>query len=212
MFARRFWLRLSRRLIFPLLALLWILFVLYPNPGNLVVTGQRIFNPSPEPQAVALLAETMPSDPVAIESAVKGMIPYSCDWETYGMPWYCPTVPQVLEKAKGDCKARALVMASILEAKGIPCTINYSTVHVWVDYENREASASENEDVKLFQQDPVTGQRSVGIPSISSTAIKNEFLDNFWRPMPTTRKALLFGGLVVLIWLRLRHWKRVLGK
>ncbi|MFC1999330.1 transglutaminase domain-containing protein [Chloroflexota bacterium] len=187
------------------------MFVLYPNPGNLVATGQRIFNPSPDPDAVASLAETMPSDAEAIKIAVKEMIPFSCDWETYGMPWYCPTVPQVLEKAKGDCKARALVLASILEAKGIPCTINYSTVHVWVEYENKEVSASENDEVKLFQQDPVTGERSVGIPSISSTAIKNEFLDTLWRPMPMTRKALLFCGLAVLVWLRLRHWKRVLG-
>ena len=211
MFARRFWLRLSRRLIFPLLALLWILLVLYPNPGNLVVTGQRIVSPSPDPDAVASLAESMPSDAAAIESTVKGMIPFSSDWKTYGMPWYCPTVPQVLEKAKGDCKARALVLASILDAKGIPYTINYSVTHVWVEYESKKVSASENDEVKLFQQDPVTGERSVGIPSISSTAIKNEFLDTLWRPMPTTRKALLFGGLVVLIWLRLRHWKRVVG-
>ena len=211
MLRRRFCLRLSRRLVFPLIVILWVLFVLYPNPGNLVVTAQRIAGPSPNPLAVAPLADNMPSDPAAIEGAVKGLIPYSCDWEVYGMPWYCPTVEQVLEKGKGDCKARALVLASILEVKEIHYTMNYSLVHVWVEYEDREVSASESEEVKLYKQDPVTGEKSVQIPSISSKAIWDEFLDSLWRPMPVARKVLLFCGLAALVWLRLRHWKRIVG-
>jgi len=90
---------------FPLIALLWIFLVLYPNPFNLIPSLQRIFNPDIDPVSVEPLSRDLPSDPVAIESAVLQQIPYCYDWEIYGMPWYLPTVEEVLERGEGDCKA-----------------------------------------------------------------------------------------------------------
>ena len=137
MLRSRFWTRVFLRY-FPLLVIVWILLVLYPNPWRLVTGVERILDPHTDPAAVASLAQNMPSDPTLIEKEVDELIPYSYDWETYGMPWYCPSVREILEKGEGDCKAQALVLSSILEAKGIPNRIVWSLEHVWVDYPDKE--------------------------------------------------------------------------
>jgi len=208
---KRLLMRLLRRLVFPVLVILWIWLVLYPNPANLVFSVQRIFDPNVDPEAAAPLAAQMPPDPEAIEEAVLEIVPYSYDWQTYGMPWYCPTVEQILDKGKGDCKARALLLASLLEAKGIPYTLNYSPVHVWVHYESKQPTVSENDQVSFYTQDPETGERSWHMPSIPFRAIWDEFCDDLWWPMPVARKVLLFIGLILLVWLRIRHWNWVKG-
>jgi hypothetical protein len=83
---------------FPLIFILWILFVLYPNPLNLIISIQRIFNFDAEPDAVEFMLNDLPSDPVAIEKAVLARIPYRHDWEVYGMPWYFPTMEKGIAK------------------------------------------------------------------------------------------------------------------
>lgn len=75
---------------FPLIFILWILFVLYPNPLNLIISIQRALN--------------FDADPEDIEKAVLAKIPYRCDWELYSMPWYCPTIEEVLERGEGIAK------------------------------------------------------------------------------------------------------------
>jgi hypothetical protein len=85
---------------FPLLLILWILFVLYPNPLNLVLSIQRVFSLDVDPNAVELMLEDFSSPPVAIEKMVLQKIPYRYDWEVYGMPWYFPIVEEVLEKGE----------------------------------------------------------------------------------------------------------------
>jgi len=188
---------------FPLLALLWILVVLYPNPLNLIVSLQRAFNPNIAPASVESLSRDLPSDPAAIENAVLQQIPYSHDWESYGMPWYVPTVGEVLERGEGDCKARTLVLASLFEAKGIPYRISWSPIHMWVDYEGKEETAIENPRVEFYQQDPETGERSFQLPKIPFSEVMHSFWQGFWDPMPGVRKALLLFGLPALIRLRL---------
>lgn len=188
---------------FPLLALLWILVVLYPNPLNLIVSLQRAFNPSIDPASVESLSRDLPSDPAAIENAVLQQIPYSYDWESYGMPWYVPTVEEVLERGEGDCKARTLVLASLFEAKGIPYRISWSPIHMWVKYEGKKETAIENPRVEFYQQDPETGERSFRFPEIPFSEVMHSFWQGFWDPMPGVRKALLLFGLPALIRLRL---------
>ena len=202
-----FWKRVFRRY-FPLPVFLWILLILYPNPLNLVTSVQRIVNPNVDPVAVASLSKDMPSDPAAIERAVDQQIPYSYDWETHGMPWYCPSVEEVLQKGKGDCKARALVLASLFEVKNIPYTLNLSPIHVWVHYEEKKETPSENPGVKFYEQDPETGERSFKVPEIPVNDVMDSFEQGFWEPMPEVRKALLLCGLTSLIGLRLRWSKR----
>lgn len=190
--------RLFRRY-FPVILILWILFVLYPNPLNLVVSIQRVFNLEADPSAVRFMLSDFPSDPAAIEKAVLTRIPYRYDWEVYGMPWYCPTVEQVVERGEGDCKGRALVLASVLEAKNITYRLRLSPIHIWVDYEGKEETSIENAQVGFYQYDPETGERQFQIPRVAVSEVIDSFWQAFWYPMPDARKALLISGMVALI-------------
>ncbi|MCK4843745.1 MAG: transglutaminase domain-containing protein [Dehalococcoidia bacterium] len=184
---------------FPLIFILWILFVLYPNPLNLIISIQRVFNFDADPGAVEFMLNDFPSDPVAIEKAVLAGIPYRCDWELYSMPWYCPTIGEVLKRGEGDCKARALVLASVLEAKNIPYQVNSSPMHVWVNYEGKQETSIENAQVEFYHYDPETGERRFQIPDISPGKLMDSWQQQFWTPMPDGRKALLISGLLALI-------------
>ena len=194
--------RASRRVFrryFPLIFILWIVFVLYPNPLNLIISIQRVINFDTDPAAVESILGDLPSDPADIEKAVLAMIPYRHDWELYGMPWYCPTVEQVLEKGKGDCKARALVLASVLQAKNVTYQVRSSPMHIWADYEGKNETSTENAQVEYYQYDPETGERRFQIPQIKLREAMDYFGDAFWDPMPDSRKALLISGLSALI-------------
>ncbi|MGA2670473.1 MAG: transglutaminase domain-containing protein [Dehalococcoidia bacterium] len=184
---------------FPLVFILWILFVLYPNPLNLIISIHRVLNFDADPGAVASILNDFPSDPVDIEKAVLARIPYHHDWEVYGMPWYCPTVEEVLKKGEGDCKGRALVLASVLEAENITYQISLSPIHVWVDYQGKNKTSIENAQVEFYQYDPETGKRQFQIPHIALSEVMDSFWEAFWDPMPDYRKALLISGLLALI-------------
>jgi hypothetical protein len=182
-----------------LIFILWIVFVLYPNPLNLIVSIQRVVNFDADPGAVESLLSDLPSDPVDIEKAVLARIPYRHDWELYGMPWYCPTVKQVLEKGQGDCKARALVLASVLQARNITYQVRSSPMHIWADYEGKNETSMENARVEYYQYDPQTGERRFQIPQIRLSEAMDYFCDAFWDPMPDGRKVPLISGLLALI-------------
>lgn len=191
--------RRAFRRYFPLTLILWILFVLYPSPLNLFVSIHRFVNPPVDPVAVEPILDDLPSDPVAIEQAILARISFRLDWELHGMPWYFPTVDQVLERGQGDCKARALVLASVLKAKAISAEVNSSPVHVWVDYEGKEDNSIENDQVKFFQNDPETGEKRLQIPQIDLGALVDSWRQQLWTSMPTDRKAPLLSGMVALI-------------
>jgi hypothetical protein len=190
--------RIFRRY-FPLVIILWIIFVLYPNPLNFIISIQRVSNFHADPGAIEFMLNDLPSDPVSIEKAVLTEIPYRHDWEVYGMPWYCPTVEQVLQRGTGDCKSRVLVLASVLEAKNISYQINLSPTHAWVDYEGKQDTSIENDQVKFYQKDPETGETQFQIPHIAASKVMNAFCQSFWDPMPESRKALLISGPLALI-------------
>lgn len=184
---------------FPLIFILWILFVLYPNPLNLIISIQRVLNLDADPNAVEFMLNDLPSDPVDIEKAVLARIPYCHDWEVYSMPWYCPTIEEVLERGEGDCKARALVLASVLEAKNISYQVHSSPIHVWVDYEDKQETSIENTQVEFYKYNPETGERQFQIPHIGLSKVMDSFWRAFWDPMPDGRKALLISGLLALV-------------
>jgi hypothetical protein len=184
---------------FPLIFILWILFVLYPNPLNLIISIQRVLNFDADPGAVEFILNDFPSDPAEIAKAVLAEIPYRYDWELYSMPWYCPTVGEVLERGEGDCKARALVFASVLEAKSVPYQIHSSPMHVWVEYEGKQETSIENAQVEFYQYDPETGERRFQLPDIGLSDLMDSWRRQFWTPMPTDRRVLLIGGILALI-------------
>jgi hypothetical protein len=190
--------RIFRRY-FPLIFILWILFVLYPDPLNLIISIHRVLNFDADSGAVEFMLNDFPSDPVDIEKAILSRIPYRHDWELYSMPWYCPTVAEVLEKREGDCKARALVLASVLEAKNITYQVHSSPTHIWVVYEGKQETSIENAQVEYYQYDPETGKRHFQIPHISLSKVMDSFRRAFWDPMPDGRKVLLISGLLALV-------------
>ncbi len=196
--------------LFPVLIVLWVLLVLYPNPLRLAASVQRLANPRVDPGAVQTLAESLPSEPAAIEKAVLDRVPYSYDWKVYAMPWYFPTVDEVLKNGQGDCKARAIVLASVLEAKGIPYRINSSPTHVWVDYDGKVEDEMENSRAGFYEVDPQTGAKSLQVPKISVTEVMGTGWRGFWPPMPIARKALLLSGLIILVAVRV-VWPRRAG-
>jgi hypothetical protein len=203
--------RIFRRY-FPLIFILWILFVLYPSPANLVVSIQRVLDFDADPDAVEFMLNDFPSDPVDIEKAVLSKIRYRHDWELYGMPWYCPTIEQVLERGAGDCKARALVLASVLDAKNITYLIHSSPMHIWVNYENKQETSIENAQVEFYEYDHETGERKFKIPDIGLGKLMDSWGQQFWTPMPDGRKTLLISGLLGLIAARVILRKRKTGQ
>jgi hypothetical protein len=182
--------------------LLWTLIVLYPTPSMLFVSAQRAWSPPVDPQAVRELADSLPDDPRAIEAAVNTrIVAYAVPWQTYGVPWYFPTAKEVLAVGQGDCQAQAVVLASILTAKGIPARFVGSFDHLWIDYPGKHATAYENADVALAAQQP-DGSYRFRWPSLiewrTSWEIERAY---FWDTMPVPRRWLLLGGwLLIMLW------------
>jgi hypothetical protein len=182
----------------PLIAL-WVLFVLYPNPLNIGVSVYRVFNPDIDPLAVASISEGLPDDPAAIEQEILRRIPYRYDWEVHGMPWYFPPTQRVVEAGVGDCKARAVVLASVFDRLGVPYRFNSSFVHVWVDYQGKNETVFENPDARFYQQDPETGKRLFQLPKIEWKLWFDSTVEGLWTVMPLLRKVLLLSGTALLV-------------
>jgi hypothetical protein len=191
---------LSRRaLIF--LGLAWVLVMLYPDPGMLARSLRNVARPQIEPQAVAALAARLPDDPRAVDAYVLGrQVPYAYDWQSAGVPWYFPTTAEAVSAGRGDCESRAVVLASILTAKGIPNELRVSLGHIWVDYPGKEASVLENdavqvagvEDGRFFLRWPE--QLRLGDEISEQVAIH-------WTPAPAWRLLLLSAGLsLIVLW------------
>ena len=85
------------------------------------------------------------------------------------------------------------MLASILDAKGIPYKLRMSFDHIWVDYPGKQANAIENDAVVLVDD------RGWRWPSQFDLGdeVRNQ-VAFYWTPMPALRKVLLVGGLVVL--------------
>lgn len=180
------------------LTLAWVLVVLYPDPGVLVRSIGNTVRPRVDPAAASALAARLPDDPRQIEAYVlKTQVPYAYDWQTAGVPWYFPTAAEALAAGAGDCESRAMVLASVLTAKGIPNELRMSLDHIWVDYPGKRDTAIETagleiagrRDGKLFVQLPQEFDLQQEIA---------DQLDIYWRPAPPWRVALLFAGLTLL--------------
>ena len=178
---------------------LWILLVLYPNPFNILVSVHRVFYPDIDPVVVQPLLEGLPSDPAGIEREILLRIPYKYDWETHGMPWYFPRTASIVGRGEGDCKARAVVLASVFERLEIPYRFNSSFVHVWVEYEDKAETTFENPRAAFYQQDPETGRRFFQFPEIEWKLWFDSTVEGLWTVMPMVRKVLLVLGIALIV-------------
>ena len=183
------------------LAFVWVLVMLYPDPGMLVRSVRNVSRPAIEPQAVASLAQLLPDDPRAIEAHVLAReVPYAYDWQAVGVPWYFPTTAEALRAGRGDCESRAVVLASVLTAKGIPNELRVGIGHIWVDYPGKQASALENAGVQIAGTQE--GRFFLRWPADFQLGREvSEQLAIHWTPAPPQRVLLLVAGLsLIVIW------------
>jgi hypothetical protein len=188
----------------PRLAVFWLLLgwffaVLYPDPSVLARSISNIRSSGIDANEVRELAATLPDDPALIERIVLDeLVPYAFDWEASRVPWYFPTVREVLQVNRGDCESRLVVFASILTAKNIPYEILMSLDHTWVDYPGKQANAIENTEVSVAERtsDGVSWHWPKDFDPIAE--IRGQ-LDIYWIPMPSGRKVLLFGGFLLVL-------------
>ncbi|HEX7514580.1 MAG TPA: transglutaminase-like domain-containing protein [archaeon] len=89
---------------------------------------------------VRLVADSLPENATAIEQYVDDHIHYAYDFQTYGVFWSIPTPSDVLKAQQGDCKSKAVLLASLLEAKQIPLTVKVSPTHFWVRLQRQIAN------------------------------------------------------------------------
>ncbi len=178
---------------------MWILFVCYPNPGHLITSVYRLKNPPVMPLVVSDLAHQLENNtPCEIKAFVYEKIPYHFDWETYNMPWYFPTLEEALHKSSGDCKARYLLFASILEELEIPYNKNISLTHIWVDYDGKPENTLENFAESLIIVDR-EGRITFSMPRPNLQRSMQNFYRGFWKTMPADKKLLLLAGFSLTI-------------
>jgi len=192
-----------------LLALLWIGAVVYPDPRPLISSLDRLRHPPVDPAAAAGVAGTLPDDYQAIEQFALDYVPYQYAWTAYGLPWYFPTVEEVLRDRAGDCQARAILSASIFEAKGMPYTMHYSFDHVWVDYPGKQALSMEDPE-SSFVADSGGGWLAKLPKKIPLWTIIKVRVDYHWSPMPVLQKVMIILGCLAIVgWGERRVWRRL---
>ena len=180
------------RLVLVFLALSWVLVMLYPDPGVLVRSVRNTLRPRVEPRPRPPWPRSLPDDPRAIEAYVLDrQVPYAYDWQSAGVPWYFPTASEALRAGRGDCESRALVLASILTAKGIPNELRMSFDHIWVDYPGKQANALENAGVEFAgrQRRPLLPALARRLPPAARRSPTRSPI--FWTPAPLGRVLLL---------------------
>lgn len=137
---------MKKQLLFSSLILLFIgiivILIAYPNPLLFFQTMERFIWLPIDPKGVASVSATLPDDPRLIEGWVNTNIVYASDsYETWGVFAYIATPSETLLRRRGPCRARAILFASILEAKGIPYRLYANALHAWVDYESRNSTS-----------------------------------------------------------------------
>jgi hypothetical protein len=180
------------------LVVAWVGAVVYPDPRPFVTSIARLQHPPVDAQAAAKVAAELPNDYKAIEDFVSNYVPYKTAWTLYRLPWYFPTVSEVLADRGGDCQAQAILTASILEAKGMPYTLRYSFDHVWVDWPGKEVTGLEDPATSFVADDGKGWLASLPdkIPLWSILKVRVAY---HWTPMPLVQKLLLLAGVALIV-------------
>lgn len=175
----------------------WVLLTLYPNPAYLARSVYRLFNPPVDASIAAAFDHYFAGldEAHAIDAKVQSEFPYQYDWVTYNLPWYFPTVNEAFANMAGDCKTRLVVLASVLESRGIAYTVSVSPTHIWVEYEGKSTNRIENAEVALFSS---AGGGMLTIPAhFELRRSFDSFWTAFWTYMPVDRKFSLGAGAIV---------------
>jgi hypothetical protein len=119
-------------------AVILLFLAAYPKPALFTRTLERALHPPIDPVAMAEISRSLPDDPAKIEAWVIGHIQRDAnDYANWGVIFYIASPAEVLSIGRGPCYGRAIVLASILERKGIPYQLYMMPGHIWVDYAQR---------------------------------------------------------------------------
>lgn len=162
---------------------------LFPNPLMLAQNAERLIDFPVDPDVVNEINVSLPDNSSMIEQWVDDTIKHDCDWDLYGVPWYMPTAKEVLRHKKGDCKAKTVLLASILDAKKINYSIHFSPIHWWINYQDKPMGEFEE---KYESKKDIPINEILGI-----------WYEDFWLPMPLIRKMLLFAWIPVFLAVRM---------
>ena len=195
----------------PLVSLLvgWTWIVCFPNPFVLPRNLYRYFRFPVDPTVVTSLPRELPDAPRDIELFLKDYIDFQWDWRTYGVLWMMPHPGEVVERRKGDCESVAVVLASVLEAKGIPYDVQASFSHCWIDYPGKARNQWEQDGASYFgRRDGKLFVKPPSVPYLQRHLLNHK--EGLWDAMPRSRKVLLVAGwlAVPLVWTRWRRRSR----
>jgi len=178
--------------------LFWTFIVCYPNPFIFIRNNIRYLRPPIDPSVIELIEAKVPEEPAEIEKFVMALVKYEYDWRNYGVPDYVSTPRQAVIRRTGDCEDRAVVLASLFEARNIHYNLRASPIHYWVDYPGKKPSKVENEKAAYFGK--VDGKYKFKLPDLSQWRWYLDSLKNgAWDVMPTSRKALMISGWLLII-------------
>jgi hypothetical protein len=188
----------ARHLLVLVLVAAWIGAIVYPDPRPFFSSISRLRTPPVDAQAAAEMAAGLPDDYTAVEDYVANYVAWEPAWTVYGLPWYFPTVGEVIADRAGDCQAEAILTASIYKAKGMPYTLRYSFDHVWVDYPGKGVTALEDPSTSFVSNE---GEGWLaGLPDkIPIWSILGQRTAYHWTPMPLLQKFLILAGVLVII-------------
>lgn len=68
----------------------------------------------------------------AVDRFVYHEIPYSYDWDNWGVVDYLPTAGEAIARGTEDCDGRAVVAAALLRRRGVDARVMGDFQHVWV--------------------------------------------------------------------------------
>ena len=134
-----------------------------------------------------------PQDPAALVAWSMQRLPEAFDFAVYGVPWYFPTPREALEAGRGDCEARAVMLASLLAARHIPYHFEASFSHLWVAYPGRPQALGETDAEAMMAR--VGGKyrfRWPSLPRLRHNLLNQKAL--LWTPLHPVRKILLLVG------------------
>ena len=187
--------RLARRVGLLILGvLLWTLLAMYPNPAVFFRNIARYRHLPIDPTIEKRMGWDLPNDPANIEFFVDSLLVCTPDWPVYRVPWYVPTALEAARSTHGDCEAKTMLLASLLEGRKIPYQIRASFTHIWVDYHGRKERIGESRDIAYLEGEQ--GHFRIHWPDRVSV---REFLtlqrEQLWDVMPLARKAIWLTGL-----------------
>ncbi len=188
----------GRRVLVLVAIALWIGAVVYPDPRPFFTSVARLRQPPIDAAAVGELAAALPDDYERIEQFTLSYVPFAPAWDVYGLPWYFPSVAEVVRDKAGDCQARAILLGSILEAKGMPYTMHYSFDHVWIDYPGKPVSALDDPSTS-FASDAGEGWFGSLPDRIPIGTIIQQRVAYHWTPMPLFQKILIVLGAALIV-------------